>query len=49
MLVTLQHVREKYGGAEGYMLKACGLDASDLENIRNNLIVEDVPAEAVVQ
>lgn len=40
MLGTLELIREKYGGPEGYMIDACGLSKDDVENIRKNLVRE---------
>jgi Tyrosine phosphatase family len=43
MLSTLKVIREKYGGAEGYVINKCGLTNADVEKIRTNLIVEASP------
>jgi hypothetical protein len=43
MLSTLEIIREKYGGAEGYVVKKCGLTNADVEKIRANMIVEASP------
>lgn len=40
MLATLKMIKEEFGGAEGYIIKKCGLTKTDVENIRKNLIVE---------
>ncbi len=40
MLSTLRMIREKFGGAEGYVIEKCGLTADEVEKIRKNLIVE---------
>ena len=40
MLATLKMLREKFGGAEEYMIDKCGLTKDDVEKIRSNLIVE---------
>ena len=41
MLATLKMIRERFGGAEGYMLEKCGLTKVEIEKIRGNLIVEE--------
>ncbi|KAL5527764.1 hypothetical protein ACEPAG_6565 [Sanghuangporus baumii] len=38
MLAFLQMLREKYGGAEGYVQKCCGLSKDDIKTIRRNLV-----------
>lgn len=43
MLATLQMIKEKYGGAEGYIKDKCGLTEEDIEQIRKNLIAEVHP------
>lgn len=40
MLATLEMIRKKFGGAEGYMIEKCGLTKDEVEKIRSNLIVE---------
>lgn len=40
MLYTLEMIREKYGGPEGYMISQCGISKEDVENIRKNMIRE---------
>lgn len=40
MLATLKLIREKYGGAEGYVVEQCGLTKEEVEKIKKNLIVE---------
>jgi len=47
MLATLQMIREKYGGPEGYVLEKCGLSMDDIQNIRANLVVEMVPLHRI--
>jgi hypothetical protein len=41
MLATLKMMREKFGGAEGYVIEKCGLTKEEIEKIRSNLIVEE--------
>lgn len=38
MLATLEMIKNKYGGAEGYLKQKCGFDDQDLERIRKNVI-----------
>lgn len=40
MMLTLKVIREKFGGAEGYVIEKCGLTKEEVEKIRANLIVE---------
>ena len=40
MLATIEMIREKYGGAEGYFKVKCELADEDLERIRANIIDE---------
>lgn len=40
MLKTLDMIRERFGGAEGYMIDACGLSKEEVEKIRKNMIRE---------
>ena len=40
MMATLKMIKEKYGGAEGYVIDQCGLTKAEVEKIRKNLIVE---------
>ncbi|KAH7390251.1 tyrosine phosphatase family-domain-containing protein [Cadophora sp. MPI-SDFR-AT-0126] len=40
MLSTLEMIREKYGGAEGYAIDKCGLTEEEVGMIRKNLVVE---------
>jgi hypothetical protein len=39
MLATLKAIREKYGGAAGYLTKRAGLNDDDLTAIRADLLV----------
>ena len=39
MHAFLNLLREKYGGAETYVQKYCGMSAEDVETIRRNLVV----------
>jgi hypothetical protein len=48
MLSTLEMTREKYGGAEGYVIKKCGLTQKDVERIRVNLTIEAPPIKQLV-
>ena len=43
MLASLKMIRDKFGGAEQYMIEKCDLSKQDVANIRSNLIV-DIPA-----
>lgn len=49
MLATLKMLREKFGGAEEYMIEKCGLKKEDVERIRSNLIVEKPAVHHKVQ
>jgi hypothetical protein len=40
MMSTLRVIREKFGGAEGYVIEKCGLTKEEVEKIKANLIVE---------
>ncbi|RDL41570.1 uncharacterized protein BP5553_01549 [Venustampulla echinocandica] len=40
MLATLKVIKEKFGGAERYMIENCGLTKDEVEKIKSNLIVE---------
>jgi CRISPR/Cas system type I-B associated protein Csh2 (Cas7 group RAMP superfamily) len=42
-------LREKFGGAEAYMIEKCGLTKEDIEKIRSNLIVEQPAIHQKVQ
>ena len=41
MLAALEMIRERFGGAEGYVIEKCGLTKEEVEKIRANLIVEE--------
>ncbi len=43
MLATLDMIKERYGGAEGYAKDKCGLNDKDIEQIRQNLVVSETP------
>ncbi|KAK0105369.1 hypothetical protein ONS96_004761 [Cadophora gregata f. sp. sojae] len=43
MLSTLEMIREKFGGAEGYAIDRCGLAKEEVGLIRKNLVVEKPP------
>lgn len=38
MLATLEMIKNKYGGAEGYLKQKCGFEDQDVERIRKNVI-----------
>lgn len=38
MLATLDMIKNKYGGAEGYLKQKCGFEDHDIERIRLNII-----------
>lgn len=40
MLAAIEMIRERYGGAEGYLQTSCGLAKEDLEKIRRNIVDE---------
>jgi hypothetical protein len=40
MLATLRVIKEKFGGAEGYVIEKCGLSKEEVEKLKSNLIVE---------
>jgi hypothetical protein len=40
MLATLKMIREKFGGAKGYVIEKCGLTKEEVQKICSNLIVE---------
>ncbi|PVH86196.1 hypothetical protein DL98DRAFT_650255 [Cadophora sp. DSE1049] len=46
MLSTLEMMREKFGGAEGYAIDKCGLTKMEVGMIRKNLVVEKAPVHA---
>lgn len=41
MLAAMKMVRERFGGAEGYVIEKCGLTKLEVEKLRANLIVEE--------
>lgn len=41
MLATLKMIRERFGGAEKYMVEKCGLTPEEVQKIRTNLIAEE--------
>jgi hypothetical protein len=43
MLLTLKMIKERFGGAENYMIEKCGLTKAQVEKIRSNLLVEQNP------
>jgi len=43
MLATLEMIRQKYGGPEGYVIEKCGLSKEEISLIRSNLIVDLEP------
>lgn len=43
MLVTLEMMRQNYGGAEAYVRSHCGLTKDDVERIRQNIVVQESP------
>lgn len=38
MLTTLEMIKNKYGGAEGYLKQKCNFEDQDIERIRKNVI-----------
>lgn len=38
MALTLQGIRERYGGVSQYAQDYCGLSAEDIDRIRQNMI-----------
>lgn len=42
MMATLKIIREKFGGAENYMIEICGLTKEQVESIRSNLTHEPI-------
>lgn len=40
MLATLLMIREKFGGAEEYIIQKCGLSKEEVDKIKKNLVVE---------
>jgi CRISPR/Cas system type I-B associated protein Csh2 (Cas7 group RAMP superfamily) len=49
MLATLKMLKEKFGGADQYMVEKCGLTKEDVEKIRSNLIAEQPAVNHKVQ
>ncbi len=49
MLATLKMLREKFGGAENYIIEKCGLSKEEVEKIRKNLIVKEPAVHDKVQ
>ncbi len=43
MSATLRMMHERYGGVEGYLRDECGLAASDIDQIRQNLVTTESP------
>jgi hypothetical protein len=41
MMATLELMKEKYGGAEGYVTGQCGLTKEEVALIRKNLVLND--------
>lgn len=37
MLASLEMIKSKYGGAEGYLKKKCGFNDHDIQKIRMNI------------
>ena len=46
MFSTLQMIKVKYGGAEGYAVDKCGLTLDEVGRIRKNLVDEKTPVHA---
>ena len=38
MLAALEMIKNKYGGAEGYLKLKCGFNDEDIQKIRSNII-----------
>lgn len=38
MLATIEMIREKYGGADGYLRTMCGFGDEDISRIRANVM-----------
>lgn len=38
MLATVEMIREKYGGADGYLRAKCGFGDDDISRIRANIL-----------
>ncbi|KFX96620.1 hypothetical protein O988_05240 [Pseudogymnoascus sp. VKM F-3808] len=43
MMATLKMIKEKYGGAEGYIRKQCGLSDEEIAQIKSSLVVTEAP------
>ena len=43
MMATLEMIRERYGGAEGYIREQCGLSDEEIAQIRSSLVVTEAP------
>ena len=43
MLAVLQMMKEKYGGAEGYVKSRCGFGDEDVATVRRNLLADSPP------
>lgn len=41
MMATLKMIREKFGGAERYLMDVIGLTPEEVEAIKRNLIVDE--------
>jgi protein tyrosine/serine phosphatase len=39
MIATLNMIKEKYGGAEGYVVETCGVDENTVESLRRRFMV----------
>ena len=46
MFSTLQMIKVKFGGAEGYAVDKCGLTLDEVGRIRKNLVDEKTPVHA---
>jgi hypothetical protein len=49
MISTLRVIREKFGGAEAYVIEKCGLTEEEVAKIRANMIVETPAIRKKVQ
>lgn len=43
MMATLQMIRERYGGAEGYIRDQCGLSNEEIGQVKSSLVVAEAP------
>lgn len=43
MMATLKMIRERYGGAEGYIREQCGLSDEEIVKIKSSLVVTEAP------